>query len=322
MRRDFLKAALATGLISGFPAIRASAQAKNEIRLVSPFVFGGMVDIVGRPIAEALSKVLGQTVVVENQGGRAGMVATEAVLKGAKEGGNYFLMGTSGMFSQNKLLYLNASLSAPLEDLQPAATLAYGPHILVVNPSVPAASLKEFIELLEKKPETTSFGIALGSAPYATALLMRQLLQHRSEMLPTRGAGANVKGAISGDFSAAIEVASILIEPVRAQKLRALAVLSGHRAAALPEVPTSAEAGLPDLVNDTHLVLSSPKGMPAEIVDRVVRGFQEALSIPGLIKDVEERGARPNFGKADAFRRLIDAETVRWTPVLKDVHLD
>jgi tripartite-type tricarboxylate transporter receptor subunit TctC len=308
-RRAFL---LAAWLCCAFAA-HAQYPAK-PIRLISPFPPGGTVDFLGRLVSEGLPPLIGQQVVVENRPGAGGNLGTDLVAKAPPDGYTLGLVA-SGNLVINPFLYRSLPFD-PLNDLVPVFNLGEAPQLLVVPAALPAQNLREFVAYAKARP----LHYASAGAGTTTHLAMDHLarvsgveLQH----VPYKGVGQ----ALADLLAARVEALSVGLGPVRAHlksgALRALAVAGPKRLAAMPDVPTSAEAGLPGYDMTTWFGIVAPKGTSPQIVSALNRQLQRVLDDPKTRQRLLDSGVEPIGGDAQSFGALIRADYRKWEPVVK-----
>jgi tripartite-type tricarboxylate transporter receptor subunit TctC len=298
-------------------AIQAQAQGwpGKPLKLVVSFAPGGPADIVGRLIAQVLQDKLGQSVVVENRAGAGGNIAAKFVA-GQPADGCTLLVTTSSM-AVNQTLYKDPGYDA-LRDFTPVANLAASPNILVAHPSDPAANLKQFIQLNQGKP--VSFGSAgVGSTPHLTGdHVLRVLGKLDAVHVPFQGAAP----ALNATMANQVPVASVALPPalplVKGGKVKALAVTSLKRLAQLPDVPTVAESGFPDVEDYTWVGLFGPAKLPAEIVARLNGTLNEALRQADLRERLLAAGLEATPGTAAEFAVYLQREVAKWGRIVKE----
>ena len=263
--RCFLQACAMVLGLSGAAAPAAAPAAESypsrPVRMIVPFPPGGAADLIGRVLAQQLSAQLGQQVVVENRPGASGNIGAEAVAK-APADGYTLLLGALTSHSINYTLERKVLRYDLLRDLTPIASVASVPYVFVVHPSVPAKSMGEFIA--HARTKQISYGSSGGGAPQRLAA---EMLKQRtgSDLLhvPYKGSGEVITALLGGHILVAFESAPAVLSHVQAGKLRALAVTTGRRVALLPDVPTTAEAGLPDFEISSTFGILAPDGFGA-----------------------------------------------------------
>ena len=290
----------------------------RPVRLVVPFGAGGITDIVARIVAERASAALGQPIVIENRAGAGGNIAGEHVSRAAPDGYT-LLMLTGAMAAVNPVIYPRMPFD-PVKDLAPVALAASTPHVLVTHPSVPGETLAAFIEAARPEPEKYSYGTAgAGSSPHQTRILLSHL--SRAELLDVhfRSGAASVQSVLAGQVSMTAEATPVIVGHVQARTLRALAVCAPSRIALLPDVPTTAEAGLPGLENGSISGIAAPAATPAPILARLAEAFGAAVDAPETREKLLAQGTVPLAGDGAAFRALIASESAKWAPLMQGI---
>lgn len=291
----------------------------RPLRLIVPFPAGSTPDSTGRAIAQHLGQVLGQPCVVDNRPGAGGNIGTEAVARATD--GHTIGVSINGPLSTAPALFPGLGYD-PARDLAPVSLLVRGAQLLVVHPSVPAASLAEFLALVRASPGRLSFGsVGSGSGGH---LAMLDLLARASgggapvppteAMLhvPYRGFPPAVLDLIAGRIDAMVLIAAGVLPQLRAGQVRALAVTAEARIPQAPEVPTLAEAGLPGAASYAWNGLIAPAGMPAERIARLSAEARRALEVPQTRATLEGQGFEVVAGDEAALRALMAAEAARW----------
>jgi len=317
-RSSLLIAALAALCLAAAPAAAQSWPSK-PVRIVVPYPPGGANDIVARALQPALSGSLGQAVVIENRGGGATQVGTEAVARSAPDGTTFLLT--------NIALGANPSLFARLpydtqKDLAPITLISKVPLVLVVHPSVPARSAAEFVALAKAKPGSINYGTAgNGSANHLAMEMFRASTGIDVVHVPYKGFGPALADLLAGQVSAAFASTLASLPHVRAGKLRALGVSTAGRSAAAPEVPTIAESGVPGFDVSEWQMLLAPAGTAQAIIDRMHKEVFKAVNVPDVRARLSELGATPVADTPAEARAFLRSEIERWADVAKRVGL-
>jgi tripartite-type tricarboxylate transporter receptor subunit TctC len=318
-RRDLLALGLATVSARAGMLRSASAQPKypeRPIRLMIPFPPGGGFDAIGRPWAEKIKPFLG-TVVVENQGGGGSSIGAAVVAHASPDGYTILLGGSSTHITE--AILKARPLYDPMKDLDPISNIAVSAFALAIDPSIPAKTLKEFIEYDKANRGNLSYGHAgVGSLNNLTGELFKSLAGLPDLVqVPYRGSGPATADAIAGHVSMVTPaVTGQLIEFHRAGKLRILAVTSPARLIAAPDLPTAAET-LPGMVSQQSIGLFAPAGTPRAIIDQIAQANHAALAEPTYQHVLLDTGFEPDIDSSpEKFRRLIEAEIVKWTPLV------
>src|SRR5437764_3170506 len=306
-----------TAILFAFAAAWAQAQAypAKPVRLIIPFPPGGSNDVVGRLIAAQLGERLGQGVIVDNRGGGGGTIGINAAAKSPADG--YTLLFVSVGWP------VSIALGAmPLESLQwfvPVAPVGTGPRLLVVTPSLPANSVRELIALAKAKPGQLNAGSAgPGSFQHLATELFRLQAGIDIVIVQYKGGGPALTDTIGGQVQMNIGSAVQNIPQVRNGKLRALGVGGKNRLAALPDVPTFAEAGLPGAEATNWWGIVAPAGTPVPALERLHKDVGAVVESPEMKKRVEVEGAEALRMSPREFGALIAAETAKWTQVAKE----
>jgi tripartite-type tricarboxylate transporter receptor subunit TctC len=294
----------------------ASAQAGKAIRIVVPFTPGGSTDILARALAPKLAAALGQNVVVDNKPGAGGSLGAAEVAK-AEPDGNTLLMGHIGTLAVNPSMYAKLAYD-PVKSFVPVAYVARVPNVLVVNAASPIRSLKDLVDAARKQPGRLTYSSGgNGSAAHITFESLKLRAQVFMLHIPYRGTAPSVTDVIAGQVDCTFTGAPAVIPHVRSGRLRALAVSSPQRLAALPDVPTVAESGYPGFEADQWYGIVAPAGTPAAVVARVNAEINKALVLPDVAQQLAVEGATPVPGTPQSFGDLIRREIPRWAEVVK-----
>ena len=292
----------------------AQSYPTKPVRFVVGFPAGGPNDILGRLIAQWLSQRLGQPFNVENKGGKSGNIATEEVVRAPADGYTILLVGPANALSGS--LYPNLSFNF-LRDIMPVAAITREPLVMVVHPSVAAKTVPEFLAAAKTDPGAIKMAsTGTGSSPHVTGELFKQMTGLALDVVHYGGGGPALKAMIAGEAQVMFEPMSASIGPVRSGKLRALAVTTAQRSAALPEVPALAEA-VPGFEASAVTGLGAPKGTPAEIIELLNKAVQAAFADAAMKVKLADTGGAPLPGSAADFARLMAAETEKWGKVVK-----
>ena len=312
MHTLLLIAALA-GLSSGV-ALAQSYPAK-PIRMIVPYAPGGGVDIVARTVAQELSKRVNQTIVVENRTGAGGNIGSEHVAKAAPDG--YTLLMASPANTINPSLYTKMPYD-PMRELAPIALIASVPAVLVANRSLPVHNVKQLVALAKARPGALTYGSGgSGSTEHLAGEMFKSFARIDMLHVPYKG-GAQVMTDLMGGQIALMFVNQVAALPqIKADKVKALGVASGERSAALPDVPTFAEAGFPDFKVSVWWGVMGPGGLSKDVVAQLNREIVAALSTPEMKERLQSMSARPIGGTPGEFATFFADETKRWSPVVK-----
>jgi tripartite-type tricarboxylate transporter receptor subunit TctC len=313
-RRRFLR--LLAGA-AGLPAIMRSAGAQayptRPVRIIVGFAAGGTPDIVARVVGQWLSERLGQQVVVENRTGAGGNIAVETVVNAPGDGYTLLLVPTAAAI--NATLYDNLNFNF-IRDIAPVAGVTRIPNIMLVNPSVPAHSVAEFITYAKANPGRVNMASAgVGSGPHLAGELFKMMAGVDMVHVPYRGGPPALKDLIAGQVQVLFINGSVS-EDIRAGRLRALAVTSAMRSTEFPGVPTVSEF-LPGYEASTWFGIGAPKNTPVEVIDRLNKEINAGLADPKVQAQFADMGGTSLAGSQESFRQLIEDETDKWSKFIR-----
>jgi tripartite-type tricarboxylate transporter receptor subunit TctC len=318
MHRFWIAVAAALALAAALQASPALAQGypQKVIRLVSPFPPGGSVDVVGRLLSAKLSESLGQQVVVDNRAGASGVIGTEIVMNSPPDG--YTLLINTIPFVSNQYLMPRAPYD-PLRDFVAVSMVASAPSFVTVHPAVPARSIQELIALAKAKPGALNYAAAgVGTNPHIAGELFNLLAGTDIVAVQYKGGGPADTAVIAGEVGITFGNVSQEIGFVKAGRMRALAVTSAKRIAAMPEVPTVAESGVPGYEFDTWFVIAAPRGTPRPIVDTLNSHIRKVLGTPDQVKFYEERGLTVIASTPEEAAAYLESEQKKWARVIRE----
>lgn len=291
--RQFLKAAAcAAALAISGAASAQGAFPDKPIKLVVPFAPGGSTDLAARLVAEFGGRELGQPIVVENRAGAGGSLGMEFVAK-AKNDGYTLGMATVSTHGANPAVYGNKLKCDPVKDFAPVTNVATTPSVFAVHPTrVQAKDMKEFIAQAKASPNKFSFGSpGTGSLGHANIEHFGALAKIDLLHVPYKGAGVAMNDALGGQVDAITDNLPSALPHIKAGKLRALAVLSEQRSPALPDVPTYAELGFPQMGGGGWFGIVAPAGTPPEVVAKLNAAIHKAMKNPEFVRKMDESGA-------------------------------
>ena len=296
-------------------AAQAQTWPSKPVRYVVPFPPAGATDITARIIADKISAPLGQSVVVENRPGAAGNVGSEFVAKSAPDG--YTMLQVTVAQSISATLY--AKLNYDLEkDLAPAAMVALVPNVMIVNPSLPAKSVVEFIALAKAKPGKINFASSgSGTSIHMSAEMFKMLTGVDIVHVPYKGSGPALADLLGGQVDVMFDNLTSSIGHIRGGKLRALAVTTVTRYPELPDVPTMQEAGVAGYEATAWFGIMVPKGTPREIAMRINGEVNKALAQVDVKEKLAQQGALARSWTPEEFGSFIHNEIVKWAKVVK-----
>jgi tripartite-type tricarboxylate transporter receptor subunit TctC len=304
----------AMSVVSIAPAIAQEYPAK-PVRIVVPFTPGGGNDIVARILGKYLTEIHKQQVVVENRPGAGTIIGVEAVAKSPPDG--YTLMVTNNSIAVNHTLYPKLPYDT-LKDVTPIIKIASTPNVLVVHPSVPAKTAKEFIALVKAKPGQIAYSSAgTGSTAFLAAELFKMLTGTKMLHVPYKGTSPALTAILSGETQASVVALPGAVPHIKSGKLRALGVTSAKRATNMKEIPTMIEAGVKDFDFETWYGLFAPGGVSRDIVNRMNGSTNKILAMAEVKDVLLKQGIDPAGGTPEAFDKVFRAEVVTLGKVIK-----
>jgi tripartite-type tricarboxylate transporter receptor subunit TctC len=311
--------AIAMGIAMSAPASSQVFPAK-PVRIVVPFAAGGATDIITRILAQKLTEVWGQTVIVEDRGGAAGNIGAAEVAKSAPDG--YTLLMTSGsIVTANQHIYKNMGFD-PARDLIPITGVASGPQVVVVNPAFPAKTLKELIAMAKAKPGGLNYGHAgIGSQTHLAAENLLYTAGIDMINIPYKGEGPAIADLVGGQINMVTSNLPAAIGFINQGKLRALAVTSRARIDQLPGVPAAAET-LPGFENLGWFGLMAPAGTPKNLVDKIQGDTTKVLGTTDMRARLFVQGMGPMINTPEQFARMIRDETARWAKIVRERRIE
>ena len=315
IRRHFLQIATAALLAPTTMRIAdAQSYPSRPIHLIVFFAAGGGTDIIARLMGQWLSERLGQQFVIENRPGGGGNVGTEAVVRAAPDG--YTLLLVSSPNATNATLYDNLNFNF-IRDIAPVAGISREPNVMVVNPSVPAKTVPEFIAYAKTNPGRINYASAgIGTSQHMAGELFKMMAGIDMVHVPHRGSAPALTSVLSGQVQVMFASMPSSIEFVRAGQLRGLAVTTAMRSDTLPDIPTVSDF-LPGFEASPFYGLGAPKNTPPEIVERLNKEINTALADPNLKARLTDLGCAGLPGSSADFGRLIANETEKWAKVIK-----
>lgn len=315
-RRHLMLAGLGLAAAPARAQTDAATYPTRPIRMIVPFAAGGAADLVARVIAQGMSEDLGQPVVVENRGGSGGVIGTEAVLQAPADG---YTIAFHSMSSAvlNAGLYRNLSFDIR-RAFVPVSLVGTVPNIIVVNPRVPAHTLAELIALLKREPGRRTYASSgAGTIVHLSAHLLAQMAGAEAVHVPYRGSGPAMNDLIAGTVDFMVDTLPSVIPFVRSGQLRALAVTTRERSAALPEVPTAAEAGLPGYETYNWHGVFAAAPTPAPVIARLERAARAAATSGATHRRLVEVGVDPRGSSAAEFASFWDEQLRLWIPIVR-----
>ena len=317
MKRRHLITALGAATLTAHPALRAQgAYPQKPVTLVVPSAPGGTTDFTARLIGDALSRALGQPVVIDNKAGGAGNIGNQLVAK-SRPDGHTLLVAYSGYQVGNPHLYASAGWD-PIKDFTPVAMLTRAPQVIVVNANLKANTVAELVAFAKANPGKLNYASSgNGSIQHIAGELFKQLTGTFITHIPYRGAGPAVQDLIGGQVELFMTTPASVVQHVKSGKLKALAVSSTTRLAALPQVPTAVEAGLKGFTLDSWFALYGPAGLPADVVQRLSSEVDKILAMPDIKRRAEEAGTSVEMMSPTQLGDYTRKELDYWGKVIK-----
>jgi tripartite-type tricarboxylate transporter receptor subunit TctC len=303
------------------PAGKAVAQAypSHSVRMIVPFAAGGPTDVIARIVAQKLSETWGQQIYTENVPGGGGNTGAAMAARAPADG--YTILVVSTGFIVNPSLYAKVPYD-PIKDFSPVTLVASSPNVLSVYPEVPAKSVRELIDLVKANPGKFSFAQpGTGSTPHLAGELFKLKFGLDLVMVPFNGAALAINSTLGGHTPVVFTALPPAMANIKDGKLRGLAVLSLKRAAVLPDVPTMAEAGVPDQESDTLTGVVAPAGTPKEIIDRWHDEIARVVALPDVKQRLEDLGFDPVADSPAHFGERIKTEIAKWAKVVHDANI-
>ena len=302
---------LACLLLSGMAG--AQSYPARPIRMIVPQSAGGSTDLVARPLAQRLSEVLGQSVIVDNRVGAGSTIGTDLAAKAAPDG--YTLLAVAASFTMSPSLYKKLPFD-PVRDFEPISQLTSLPNILVVRPSLPATTLKEFIAYAKARPGQLNFGSSgVGTGTHMSMELLMNLTGIRMTHVPYKGGAPSVTALLGNEVNVVFATISTALPHVRSGRLRALAVSTAKRSAAVPQVPTIAESGVPGFDYSSWIGLLAPARTPAAIIKRLNAEAVRIMHGPEMKAVMAGEGSEAAATTPSEFAATIKREVARWKGV-------
>ncbi len=309
-----LLGALAFGLALSLPAA-AQDYPQKQIRIVVPFTAGGSSDLQARMLADQLGKLYKQTVIVENKPGAGGHIGGRSVVDAPPDGYTLMLgsIGLHATYGVYKKLNYN-----PATDYKVVTVLAEMPHVVVVNPAVPANDLKQFVAETRKTPGAINFASAgVGSSVHMIGELFKMTAEAPMTHVPYRGSSAALSDLIGGQVQVMFENPPTTLAHIKAGKLKALAVTGRTRSQALPDVPTAIEAGFAAYSATSWTTVAVGGKVPDAIVDKLNADIRKIVATPEFSQGLRDQGMTPVANTREEAAKFVAAEKLRWDKVIQ-----
>jgi tripartite-type tricarboxylate transporter receptor subunit TctC len=294
----------------------ADSYPSKPVKMIVPFAAGGATDIIGRFVADRLSRELGQPFVVDNRAGANGAIGAEAVARSPADGYT-LLVVTAGTHAINKSLYKSLSYD-PVKDFTHVALVANAPNAVVVHPSVPAKNIRELIDYAKKNPGKLYFGSAgSGSTLHLAGELFNTMAGVQMVHVPYKGGSAAIIDLLGGRIQLMFDSISPALPNIQAGRTRVLAVTGAKRTAILPDVPTVAEAGLPGDSATAWFGIVAPANLPAEVTKKLNAAINRIISTEEARQQLTKLGGEPFVASPEEFRAHVQSEVAKWAKVVE-----
>lgn len=316
LKRRSVLAATAGWTIVGASSVRAQAWPNQQIKIVVPYGPGGATDTAGRLLAEKMTPLVGQQVIVENKGGGNTIIGMELVAK-SKPDGHTLLLGTTTL-ATNAALGLKQPYD-PLNDFQPISTLADIPDFIAVNKDLPIKNYKSFADWVNSQPQKVRYATSgLGNQPHLWAELFRARNKLNLENVAYKNAADALRDVMGGHVPIVIDVVMPAGVHAAQGRMTGLVVSSEKRSPVCPDVPTVVELGMPDMVSAVFFGVVAPAGIPRPILDRLNGLVRQIIKEPEVEKKFADLGYVTTGSTPEAYQEKLKFETERWTKVVKD----
>lgn len=311
LRYTGLLLGLMVATIAGISAALAQQYPSRPITLVVPFPAGSTTDLVGRILADRVTDVIGQRVVIDNRGGAGGMVGSEAVARSEPDGYT-LLMGTIGTHSINPYVYPKITYD-PIADFSPIIQFGTAPNVLVVHPSLPVKTVKELIEYVRARPGQTNYASSgNGTSNHLSGAMFAAREGLKATHVAYRGGAQAITDLLRGEVQFMFYHYLPLLPHIAEGKLRAIAITSAERISALPDVPTMAQAGVADFEVSAWFGVYGPAKMPDPLVQKLNTTIAGIIKSPATKQSLIEQGIDPVSGSPQDLLALTKSEMARW----------
>lgn len=315
MSMHHLGLALAAAALLAGPAALAQTYPSRPITLVVPFAAGGPTDVVARALSIPMGKALGQTVLVENKVGAGGTVAAGAVARAAPDGYTLVLANSSPMsispFAMEKSPY------DPIKGFTHVFYIGATPVIIVANPKAGLNTMADLVKAIKARPDMAFGSGGPASIGHIVGEMMKTELKANMTHIPYKGGSLMVPDLIAGTIPVGFDVMTAYVQLVKGGQLKALALTGSKRNDLLPDVPTIAEAGFPNLATENYFGISAAPGTPKEIVDKLHRALTEAVATPATKKKLEETGLVIQPMSQPEFATYVAKQSKEWEPAVR-----
>ena len=319
IKKILLRFSLAVITVTGTPVIAQNWPSK-PITIVVPFAAGGPTDFIARLVAEPLSKELGQPVIISNKTGASGTIGVQSVKESLPDG--YALVHTTiAAQALNPILYPNWDVN-PQKDFAIVGTTATLPNVLVVSPKMGITTLSELINRAKSKNEGLTYAtFGIGTSPHILGMLLQKVARIDAVAVPYRGSAPALIDVMAGQVDFSFDNITTSAPQVKAGKIVALAIAAPNRSKMLPDVPTLAELGYPGFNLSFGFSLSAPTGIPADVLNKLQRAFQNVSQSTEYAESLQARGAEPLLVKTTDLASFISTADARWVLVAEELNL-
>jgi tripartite-type tricarboxylate transporter receptor subunit TctC len=314
--RLFAAAVVALSVCPGLwtSAARAQTYPSKPIKVIVPYTPGSPVDVLARVVTQHVSVRLGQGMVIDNRPGAGTTIGTKLAASADPDGYTLLVGATSFILSYS--LYSNLDYD-PIKSFTPVAMLAHSPQVLVIAPSLPAATLQEFVAHARANPGKLNFGFGLGTLPQILGETFKTVTATDIASIPYKGGAQAITDMLGGRIEMNFGTTATLLPLIREGKVRPLAVTTRTRAKDLPDVPTMIESGLPQLALIFSAGLLAPAGTPTEIVEKLNAETNQAMRAPELMASMVKLGFEPQYWSPRDYAAFLADEMQRWPPLVK-----
>lgn len=317
MRRILKTLVLGCAALALSGVANAQPWPQKPIRIIVPYPPGGTSDILARALGPGLTSALGQAVVVENKPGATGNIGADLVAKSPPDGYTVLLADIGSLAIAPSVV--TTLPFDPVRDFAPVVMVAYSPHLLVVHPSVPARDAKELIALARAKPDSMNFAVSgIGGANHLAGIDFAQRAGIKWTYIPYKGGSQALTDMVGGQAQVMFNGMLATYPFVRDGKLKALAISSGKRFAAAPDIPTVAESGMPGFETGSWQGIVAPAGTPADVVRKLHATVTSILATPEMKERLDKAGAEVRAMSPEQFGAFIRSEKERWAKVVKE----
>ena len=322
MIRRTVKCAMAAAglaLVLGAAGVHAQAYPSKLIRWIVPWPPGGGADVLSRILQPAVSEALGQQIVIDNRGGAAGNIGAEVAAKSPPDGYT-IVFAYSGTHSVNPHIYRKMPFRE--SDFAPIIWMASVPQVVVVHPSLPVKTPKDIVALAKSNPGAFTYGSSgNGAINHLAGALFASMTGAPLTHVPYKGGGPAAVALMGGEIAMIFGEPATIVQHIKSGKMKAIAVTSGKRALALPNLPTVQESGFPGYDVTSWNGMLAPAGTPADIIRRLNTEFNRIIATPEMRKRMIDNGYEPVGGPPEKFGEFIRAEIAKWAPVVKAANI-